>query len=95
MEIMECFIANRSFVRSYFCIPLQAIIDDRQALADARAQARRAKADRKPLDVVYMSADAENQTAHSLPSLYLPGLKIESSETARSHKTLHHDDMCR
>jgi len=51
---------------------LQMVNGDRQVIADARAAAMRAKADGKPLEAVYMSADAANQTAHALPALYPP-----------------------
>ncbi|CAM9823764.1 unnamed protein product, partial [Choristocarpus tenellus] len=45
---------------------------DRLVIANSTSNAMRAKADGKPLDFVFMSVDAANQTALALPALYPP-----------------------
>ena len=53
-------------------LPLQLVKLDRQVIADRTHQARLAKADGKPLETVFIMADAANQTAHALPTVYPP-----------------------
>lgn len=48
------------------------VSDNRQVIADKTAEFSRAKADGKPMDAVFMSGDAANQTTHTLPALYPP-----------------------
>ena len=45
---------------------------DRLVIAKSTSNAMRAKADGKPLQFVFMSIDAANQTSHALPALYPP-----------------------
>lgn len=45
---------------------------DRQIIASKTSDSLRSKADGRPLDIVFMSADAANQTQHAMPSLYPP-----------------------
>lgn len=52
--------------------PAQMVTADRYIIANRTEAALRAQADGKPLELVFMSADAANQTQHSLPSLYPP-----------------------
>lgn len=51
---------------------LQAVRKDRRVIAEETKAALDAKVNRTPWRRVFMTADAADQTAHSLPCLYPP-----------------------